>query len=164
MEETVGIAATYSWEPFTFEGKHLTFQQLTKTRLEKRLCSTWGPAIYKWEGELGKGNHSGKIGVLIGETDDLRHRIKEYITGTQEKGNKRWREQFLTKGIIRLNVLGQVRGQISLSGGQGSRIDDHSLSSDHVRKLLEKLLILKEVEQFNSTKKWIVNREWSRRP
>jgi hypothetical protein len=50
-----------------------------------------------------------QTGVLIGETGDLRQRIKQYVTGTQECGNKYWREQFLTKGDIHLYVLDSAR-------------------------------------------------------
>ena len=33
--------------------------------------------------------------MLIGETEDIRSRLNQYKTGTQETGNYYWREQFL---------------------------------------------------------------------
>src|SRR2546425_6073766 len=89
---------SYEWAPFTFDGFHLTFPQHCGTRLDSARCSHWGPAVYKWEGVVSSGPNTGKIGVLIGETEDLRHRIKQYVSGTQKRGNRLWREGLLKRG------------------------------------------------------------------
>lgn len=78
----------YEWEPFTFQGRQLTFEGHRTARLSQKECSHWGAAIYKWEGLLTLGEYAGKVGVLAGETDDLRQRIKQYVSGTQLSGNK----------------------------------------------------------------------------
>src|SRR5262245_47316977 len=92
---TEGLTADieFSWRPFTLSGNHLSFDQHAVTRLEKPRRSCWGPAVYKWQGLLKAGPRAGKIGVLIGETGDLRQRIKQYVSGTQERGNRLWREE-----------------------------------------------------------------------
>ena len=95
----------YQWEPFTLRGRHLTFKEHIHSRLERAYSSHWGPAVYRWKGEVRQGPCLGRIGVLIGETSDLRHRIKQYISGTQKRGNKLWRETFLNLGDIRLDIL-----------------------------------------------------------
>src|SRR5207249_2611212 len=87
VPERLNTGIEFAWHPFTLLATHLSFRQHAKARLDKRWCSCWGPAVYKWEGRLTSGPQSGKIGILIGETDDLRGRIKQYVTGTQEQGN-----------------------------------------------------------------------------
>jgi len=93
---TLTAQLRYSWQPFLVAGRHLSFADHVSARLERGLCSWWGPAIYKWEGPVRSGPNAGKIGILIGETGDLRQRIKQYVSGTQERGNKLWRETFLS--------------------------------------------------------------------
>jgi len=105
-----------------------------------------------------EGPNAEKIGVLIGETDDLRQRIKQYISGTQARGNKYWREHFLTQGDVRLFVL-RLRGFRLLSDeGHGPEAGMESLSSGNVRLVLEQLLVLQEV-QTSTDGRWIVNRK-----
>ncbi len=108
----------YSWEPFTVDGAHLTFAQHVEARLQRNRSSHWGPAVYKWEGPVTSGPNAGTIGLLIGETDDLRQRIKQYVSGTQERGNKLWRERFLSKGEVGLHIL-RLRS-FSISDGDRS--------------------------------------------
>jgi hypothetical protein len=50
----------------------------------------WNAAVYEREGMLRRGDRAGQIGVLISEAGDLRQRIKQYISGTQQRGNKLW--------------------------------------------------------------------------
>jgi hypothetical protein len=66
------------WTPFTLRGKHLSFRDHCVSRLTQSDCNHTGPAVYKWEGLVNDGEHAGKTGVLIGETGDLRQRIKQY--------------------------------------------------------------------------------------
>lgn len=80
MADFLNMELEYSWEPFTFQGKHLTFHEHRRSRLSSAACSHWGPAVYKWEGLLTKGEHMGETGVLIGQCDDLRQRIKQYVS------------------------------------------------------------------------------------
>jgi hypothetical protein len=158
MVESLDFEFNYSWEPFTFQGKHLTFQEHCKSRLSRSVCSHWGPAVYKWEGLLIQGEHSGEIGILIGETDDLRRRVKQYISGMQESGNKYWREQFLTKGNVRLYILRLAEGCIRTPPGESLPINNDALTSNNIRLVLEQLLVLREVAQ-RDEKRWIVNRK-----
>ena len=88
-------------------GRHLIFREYEKNgmRLVHGECSHWGPAIYKWEGIITEGENEGKTGILIGQTDDIRARLNQYKTGTQEIGNKYWLEHFLRKGSISYWVM-----------------------------------------------------------
>ena len=158
MVESLDFEFNYSWEPFTFQDKHLTFQELRNSRLTRSACSHWGPAVYKWEGLLTQGEHSGEIGILIGETDNLRRRVKLYISGIQESGNKYWREQFLTKGNVRLYTLKLAEGRIHTPPIESLAINNDALTSNNIRLVLEQLLVLREVVQ-RDEKRWIVNRK-----
>ena len=137
-------------------GRHLTFAEHCKSRLSQAGCNHWGPAVYKWEGALKEGIYAGRTGVLIGETSDLRQRIKQYISGTQESGNRYWREQFLTKGEIYLFILDapKLRSKALLPGSQSLT----TLSSNNVRLVLEQLLVFHEQTKADAGK-WIVNRK-----
>src|SRR5437899_4100598 len=95
--ESLDFQLEYGWRPFTMCGKHLSFREHCISRLYQADCNHWGAAVYKWEGLVKEGDHAGQTGVLIGETGDLRSRVKQYVSGTQESGNKFWRDQFLTK-------------------------------------------------------------------
>ena len=53
----------------------------------------------------------GFLRPLFGETGDLRRRIKQYVTGTQDRGNKLWKETFLSLGDIRLYTLELATGK-----------------------------------------------------
>lgn len=99
------ITFEYEWRPFAVAGRPFCFSHKPTTRLERATCSHWGPAIYKWEGRITKGPFLGKLGILIGETDDLRSRINQYATGTQPGGNKYWRGEFLECSESYLFVL-----------------------------------------------------------
>ena len=87
-EELLIAEIACSWEPFTYSGTHLTFAQHARTRLDRAIYSHWGPTVYKWAGPLTSGANAGKVGVLIGDTGDLRQRIKQYVSGTQDRGNR----------------------------------------------------------------------------
>src|SRR5437870_5246769 len=102
---TLTAEVQYSWQPFKVNESHLTFAEHAVARLARDRCDWWGPAVYKWQGPITVGPNTGKRGVLIGETGDIRSRIKAYISGTQEHGNKLWRDTFLKRGDIRLYVL-----------------------------------------------------------
>ncbi len=146
----------YEWEPFAFRGRHLTFHKHTSTRLEQPHCSHWGPAIYRWKGKLQVGCHSGEVGVLIGETGDLRQRIKQYVSGTQKNGNKRWRETFLNCGEVRLYVL-KVHSFLIAHKQHGlANSPDEALNSSNQRVLIEQLLIRQAVS-CKDDRTWIVN-------
>ena len=147
----------YSWEPFTSQGKHLTFREHCNSQLVPAVCSHWGPAVYKWEGLLTEGEHAGKTGILVGQCGDLRQRIKQYISGTQDRGNKYWREQFLNKGKIYLYILKLVKAIMQDALGEPLPIVNESLASQNIRLVLEQLLILREVVHKNGNR-WIVNR------
>ncbi len=157
MADHLNMELEYSWEPFTFQGKHLTFHEHHHSRLSSTACSHWGPAVYKWEGLLTNGEHMGKTGVLIGQCDDLRQRIKQYVSGTQELGNKYWREQFLNKGSIYLYTLNIIKGGVHDALGKLLSITTESLASENIRLVLEQLLVSREVAR-KSGKRWIVNR------
>ena len=98
------------------------------------------------------GPHTGKRGVLIGETGDIRSRIKAYISGTQERGNKLWRDTFLRRGDIRLYVLYLECFIVSARAVDASVV----LSSDNLRMVLEQLLVMQAVAEAND-QVWIVN-------
>lgn len=158
MVESLDFEFNYSWEPFTFQGKHLTFQEHRNSQLSRSVCSHWGAVVYKWEGPLTQGDHAGRVGVLIGETKDLRQRIKQYISGTQKSGNKYWREQFLTKGDVRLYVLKFGQGKIRTHDGESVTLGVGDVASSNVRLLLEQLLVLHAIAGGNE-KRWVVNRK-----
>jgi len=156
--ESLNFDFEYAWEPFTVQGRHLTFEEHHNVRLSRADCSHWGAAVYKWEGLLIQGDHAGEAGILIGETKDLRQRIKQYISGTQESGNKYWREQFLTKGDVRLYVLRFVQGKISTPAGESETLGTGDLVRNNIRLVLEQLLVRREVAR-GDEKRWVVNRK-----
>ena len=142
----------YSWQPFTLDGRHLAFADHATARLERGRCSSWGPAVYKWEGLLKAGPHAGRLGILIGETGDLRQRIKQYVSGTQERGNRLWRETFLKLGDIHLYVL-----HLESFVVDGQSLDLQALlSSSNLRLVLEQLLVMRALAHA-SDGTWIVN-------
>jgi len=143
----------YSWEPFTLDEHHLTFAEHVSARLERGRCSCWGPAVYKWEGIVRSGVHAGKRAVLIGETGDLRQRIKQYVSGTQERGNKLWRETFLTLSDARLFTLNLASFAVS---GRESIDLSQVFFSNNVRVVLEQLLIMQAVAEADNSR-WVVN-------
>ena len=146
----------YEWEPFTFRGHHLTFHEHTNSRLQRSYCSHWGPAIYRWKGELQDGPQSGQVGVLIGETSNLRQRIKHYVSGTQKNGNKLWRETFLNFGEIRLYVLKIHSFLIAHNQSGLANSPDEALNSSNQRVLIEQLLVRQAVS-CEDNRTWIVN-------
>jgi len=146
----------YEWAAFTFRGLHLNFAQHCTTRLNWSRCSHWGPAVYKWEGAVSSGPNAGKAGVLIGETEDLRQRIKQYVSGTQERGNRLWRETFLQKGDIRLWIL-RVHTFSLQVGGQPLPVPaGELLRSSNRRLVVEQLLVMQAVHGAPADV-WIVN-------
>lgn len=155
---SIGFDFNYYWEPFVFMGKHLTFIEHCNIRLTKEDCSHWGVAIYKWEGLVAQGEHKGKLGILIGETQDLRQRIKQYISGTQKQGNKYWREKFLSQGDIFLYVLGFLGGKACPRSGEILKIGIDSIFSKNIRVLIEQSLVLNELS-VQGENRWVVNRQ-----
>jgi hypothetical protein len=156
MIETLTVEFSYSWLPFTVDGAHLSFTEHCGTRLDSMRCNHWGPAVYKWEGRLATGPQAGKLGVLIGETGDLRQRIKQYVAGTQERGNQLWRETFLSKGDARLFVL-DLKGLSVKSDGNGRPLAaTELLQSNNRRLVLEQLLVMEAVSRADDSI-WIVN-------
>jgi len=79
---------------------------------------------------------------LIGETGNLRQRIKQYVAGTQERGNKLWRDTFLTVGDIHLYVL---RLKSFIVSGREPADASVVVSSNNLRLLLEQLLVMQAV-------------------
>lgn len=146
----------YEWVPFTLNGAHITFIQHKSSRLEQTKCSQWGAAIYMWKGQLDIGPKSGKTGVLIGETKNIRQRIKQYISGTQPRGNKLWRESFLELGDIFLYTLRLVSFRIAFEDGSKEITPDNALASNNMRLILEQLLISREIIQ-GDPGLWVVN-------
>jgi len=144
---------SYSWQPFTLDGQHLHFAEHSVARLERTRCSWWGPAVYKWAGEVTQGPHAGQRGVLIGETANIRSRIKQYLSGTQERGNKLWRESFLNLGSIRLYILALETFSVS-----GTTVIEPTkvLARTNLRLVLEQLLVAKAVAEADDSV-WIVN-------
>jgi hypothetical protein len=153
--ELLDFQLEYCWKPFTLCGKHLSFREHCSSRLSQADCNHRGPAIYKWEGVLKEGEHAGQTGILIGETSDLRSRVKQYVSGTQESGNKFWREQFLNKGEIYLYVLDSAILRSKWSSFE-SKLSD--LSGANVRLVLEQLLVFREAARGDGNR-WIVNRK-----
>ncbi|SRR6266540_3698778 len=148
----------HDWSAFTVGGFHLNFEEHRIARLSQVDSSDWGPAIYKWEGPITQGEHSGQVGVLIGETDNLRQRIKQYVSGTQESGNKYWREQYLSKGDIRLYTLGFDFCQLTTDSGRVVNFGKDELASGNFRLILEQLLVQVELGRKDPSR-WIVNRK-----
>jgi len=146
----------YSWRPFTLDGTHMPFAEHVTARLEKRRCSCWGPAVYKWEGLLKSGPYSGKVGVLVGETKDLRKRIKQYVAGTQDRGNRLWRKTFLSLGDIRLYTLDLHAFRVSVSRGTTSVPPADALASRNMRLVLEQILVMQAVADAGNSI-WMVN-------
>jgi len=156
--ESLELKIEYLWNPFLYKGGHLTFNDCKNVILRQEDCSYWGAAVYKWEGQITIGDHAGELGVLIGETLDLRQRIKQYISGTQESGNKYWREEFLSKGNIYFFILTLMGGYVLSKSEKLVSIGKDSFKSKSRRLIIEKSLILKELSE-NKDRKWVVNRE-----
>lgn len=144
----------HKWVPFEVSGRPYSFSKRELSRLTKTTCSHWGAAIYRWEGKMLRGPFAGKLGVLIGETDDLRARINSYATGTQPSGNAYWRAQFLECCNSSLFILECT--QLEFSDGLTVPLAE-LLRSKNGRLVMEQLLILHERCQ-EHTEKWIVNK------
>jgi hypothetical protein len=156
VPERISAEFDYSWKPFLFDGLHLTFRQHVSTRLVSHRCSHWGPAVYKWDGPVTDGPHAGQTGVLIGETSDLRQRIKQYISGTQERGNKLWRETFLAKGDIRLHTLVLPAFALAWADADSLRMGQEGVASANARVAIEQLLVMRAVAEADDLT-WVVN-------
>lgn len=146
----------FSWRPFTLDGRHLSFAEHVTARLEEKRCSCLGPAVYKWQGRLKAGPRGGKVGLLIGETGDLRQRIKQYISGTQDRGNKLWRETFLSLGDIFLYTLDLHEFKASGSRGTISIPPADALASNNLRLVLEQILVMQALADAGDSI-WVVN-------
>lgn len=145
----------YEWVPFKINGRHLTFRdyETNSVRLVKEECSHWGAAIYKWEGTITEGEKQGKTGILIGETDDIRARLNQYKSGTQENGNKYWREHFLRKGSIHYWVMNLKKSFLD-----DKTIEPRQIESKNFRLVLEQLLVMEFLGKCDPSKTWVVNR------
>ena len=95
----------------------------------------------------------GKTGILIGETDDIRARLNQYKSGTQENGNKYWREHFLKRGDIYYSVMNLRKCTLDTSVINPMKID-----SKNFRLVLEQLLVMEMLNNLDQTKTWVVNR------
>ena len=154
--ERVSADFTYDWVPFTLEGHHLTFAEHRTARLESSRCSHWGPAVYKWDGILTAGSRAGQRGILIGETRDLRQRIKQYVTGTQERGNRLWRESFLTLGEVRLWVLQLHAFRLTIGDLAVSIPTAEVFESNNRRLVIEQFLVMRTLRDADRGT-WVVN-------
>jgi hypothetical protein len=105
---------------------------------------------------LKAGPRVGKVGVLVGETGDIRQRIKQYVSGTQERGNKLWREEFLSLGEIRLYTLDLHAFRVSSGGGTIVVPPTEALASNNMRLVLEQLLVRQAVAASGAST-WVVN-------
>ena len=153
--DEVRVRGEFTWTPFTVGDEQPCFQRLVRLRLNRGDCSHWGPAVYRWEGLVGSGEHEGRTGLYIGETKDLRARINQYRKGTQKKGNARVREEFPERGDIRLWVI--EAATLSLSGpGLCVTYVQHDFSDSYVRKLVESLLLCAQRANEDSGY-WVVN-------
>jgi len=108
------------------------------------------------EGVVSSGPNTGKIGVLIGETEDLRHRIKQYVSGTQKRGNRLWRETFLKRGDIRLWVLRPHSFSLMVGDQSLAVTASELLGSSNRRLLIEQLLVMRAVHEAQGNV-WVVN-------
>ena len=144
----------YSWHPFRVKERHLTFAEHETARLERAGCSHWGPVVYKWDGEVVRGPNAGKRGILIGETGDLRQRVKAYISGTQDRGNRLWRETFLCLSEAKLYVVGITR--IGIQGHAGNGSDLNWIANANRRLILEQLLVMEALTNVDESV-WVVD-------
>jgi len=145
----------YEWMPFKANSRHMSFldYESNSVRLLKGECSHWGAAIYKWEDTISEGDKQGKTGILIGETDDIRARLNQYKSGTQENGNKYWREHFLRKGSIYYWVLNLKKCFLDYQA-----IEARQIESKNFRLVLEQLLVMELIRTCDQSKTWVVNR------
>ena len=157
QRDELQVSFRNSWVPFTLWGEHFCFRLHSRSRLEKAGSSHWGGAIYMWRGEILRGPQTGNTGILIGETKDLRARIKQYATGTQPKGNKYWREEFLELGDVYLHVLSlhdfKIVQEDSVLEMPTSMLLDHK----NPRMLVEQMLILQAAREADDST-WVVNK------
>ena len=89
---TLTFQLEYEWMPFEVENHHLIFSEYEdkykRIGLTEGKCSHWDEAIYKWEGTITEGEHIGKTGILIGETNNIRTRLNQYKSGTINIGER----------------------------------------------------------------------------
>jgi hypothetical protein len=134
----IEIDIEYEWEPFNINGDSYYFEIHFNKRKIKNNCSHFGPAIYKWEGEI-----KNKRIILIGETNDLLKRINQYRNGTQDSkhsGNKYWREKYLKLGNLALFIL-----KINSININNNSLDVKEVLKDNsVRLIIEQSLIFYE--------------------
>ena len=154
---SVSVQMQFEWEPFKVNGQHFAFDRDKNSRLSRLACSHWGPVVYRWEGAIDSGPNTGKTGVLIGETNNLRQRIKQYVAGTQARGNKLWREEFLTRGAIYLYVLALKSLSLEANGSATVVAPSSAFSSSNMRVLMEQSLVQSQI-QLKDPSIWLVNR------
>ncbi len=161
----------YEWEPFTVTGQHLTFVQLRARPLFRNECSHWGAVVYKWQGMVMEGTHFPKIGILIGETDDLSQSIQQYADARPATKDAQARDDFLTAGDIRLYIFRphdatlDIQDAQSVPDSQPVRGEWYPLlqatlvqNNARRRALYQQLLALGKAAQHRPYV-WLVNRE-----
>jgi hypothetical protein len=117
-----------------------------------------GAAVYRWEGILNKDSHTGETGILIGDTDDIRQRINQYIHGQQASGNTYWRSIFLEKGDIHLFILNLHLMNFQIDNLDSIAFNIQDFSSGNMRLVYEQTLVMREAE-LKRPHVWIANRK-----
>ncbi len=166
------LELVYEWEPFTVNGQHLTFAQLRERQLFSNECSHWGAAIYKWQGLVTKGTRFGKVGILIGETDDLRQCVQQYASARGASRDALARSEFLSAGDIRLSIFRLHNATLNVEDSQCVQDSQEVLdglqpvlqaslvhNNAKRRTLYQQLLQLGKAMQ-NRSYIWIVNLEF----
>lgn len=150
---SIKVEFDYEWTPFMYNGSKYSF---STQRFYEAKCDQSGSFIYRWKGQLSKGPHKGKTGVLIGETTNIIRRIGDYKSKTQESGNLFWRKKFLSCGTIYLYLL--KLKNFSLNGNCLS--DNQVMGSKSLRLVIEQSLVGHERSLNGSNSKfWIVNKD-----
>ena len=140
----------YEWEPFMVTGQHLNFAQLCKRQLFPNECSHWGTAVYKWEGLLTRGTHVGKVGILIGETENISQCIQQYATATSESADFYKHKSFLSQGDVRLFIF---------------KVHKATLGIEEPKSIFESLLVSSPRERRIVYKElWVTNQVLEKQP
>ncbi len=129
----------YEWELFTVTGQHLSFAQLRGIQLFRNECSHWGAAIYKWQGMVMEGARFPKIGILIGETNDISQRIQQYANARPASQDAQVRDDFLLSGDIRLYIFKPHNAALQIEDAQS--VPDAEPVRDEAYPLFQALLI-----------------------
>lgn len=159
---TLDFSFTYEWIEFPSKEQQLSFTKYSTVGFEGAWPST--PTIYKWEGYLA---NQKILGCLIGEAANLQSRLRQYKSGTQKHGNKKWRDDFLSKGdiclytacISKLVVSGEEITDIAEAlKSKAIRLTIESLLVKEAKNLKETLEVQMELEEGDSISFWLVNK------